>query len=213
MAAATAVQGAATIGLGAAKFFSNRAKEKRAENFIRNFRWQDLQNPFEKEQVSTLGADLRKEEAGRNTATAINALSKGGARTLLGGIGKVQQNNNNVNAEIAANLDQQQAGINTRIAQQEAIQQGMIEKRQADELAGYGQMLNVAQQNKWQGLTDIVNGIGTAGAGMSGMSFGGGATPANAGMTAQGITPLSGGATIQNSSTPFQLPAGWRQGN
>lgn len=157
----TVTAGAGLLG-GAAKFFSGRSMQKKAEKFIENFEWQDLENPFENEQVSTLGSDLRTEQSNIGAATATEALRSGGTRGLAN-IGKIEAQRNITNAETAAGLDEQQKAINTRIAQQESINQGMIEKRQADELAGYGQMMNVGMGIKSQGFDNVINAFGAFG--------------------------------------------------
>ena len=139
---------------------------------IENFEYQDLQAFSENERVSTLGTDLRREEAARTTATSVDALRSGGTRSLIGGLGRVQAQNNLLNRELAANLDQQQVGINTRIAQQRTDNQRIVEQRDQQRLAGFGQLANIGFQTAHQGLTDIVNGIGTAGQGFVGGAFG-----------------------------------------
>ena len=209
MAAATAIQGVAGIAGGAAKFFEGRRMQKQAEKFIENFEWQDLQNPFRNEQVSRLGADLKTEQANINAATSTEALRSGGTRALVGGLGRVEARKNDVNREVAANLDEQQAAINTRIAQQEVVNQNMVEKRQADELAGYGQMMNVGMGMKYQGITNAINGLGTAASGLAGINPTPQASSVNSGIQSQGMQPLSGGYTAPLANLPATLP--WMQ--
>lgn len=167
---ATATAGVGLLG-GAAKFFSGRSMQKKAEKFIEDFRWQELENPYEDLAVSTLGADLQREEAARTTATSVNALEKGGARALVGGIGKVQDLNNQVNKGIAANLDEQQKAIDKMVAGQKVVNQNMIEKRQSDELAGYGQMMNTGMGMKSQGLDNVINSFGAFGQSQAGQDL------------------------------------------
>jgi hypothetical protein len=156
MATATAAAG---IAGGAAKFFSGRAQQRKGEKFINNFKWQELKDPYGDLAVSTLGADMRKEEASRTTATSVDALSQGGARTLLGGLGKVQDSNNQVNKDIAAGLDEQQKNLDKLSAGQIVANQTVIEKRQGDELAGYGQMVNTGMGQKWAGVDGAINAL------------------------------------------------------
>lgn len=157
MGAATAVIGTAE---GLSKFFEGRAMQRKAQKLIENFRWQDLNNAFDATSVSTMGADLRREEAARSAATSVEALQSGGARTLLAGIGGVQQQNISVNREIAANLDEQRKALDYAKAQDEAKMRDMIEKRQFDELQGYGQMMNVGMGLKYQGMDTLLNTAG-----------------------------------------------------
>lgn len=145
-----------TVG-GIKKASEGKKMQKKAQQFIDNFQWQELTNPFADLDVSTLGADLRKEEAGRMGATAMDSLGKAGARAIGVGAGRVNAENNNVTREIAANLDEQQKAIDMKTADYETVIQNMIESRQANELAGYGQMLNVGMAMKYQGMTDVMN--------------------------------------------------------
>ena len=189
MAAATAGIGAAT---GIAKFFEGRSMQKKAEQFIENFEWQDLQNPFRNLQVSTVGADFRAEEAARMAATSVDAIRSGGARTIAGNLGRVQAQNNAVNKEIAANLDEQQKRIDYAAAGQDVRNQELVERRQSNELQGYGQMMNVGMGMKYGGLTNIANAAGVFGQ----TDFSGaGSRPEVSTVTTpnyQGVSPMGG---------------------
>lgn len=154
----------AAVGLagGAAKFFEGQAMQRKAQGLINNFEWQDLQNPYENQQVSTLGSDLQTEQANIATAGNVEALRGGGNRALVGGLGRVQAQSNDLNRQIAANLDQQQKQIDFAKSGQDVRNQDIMEKRQGDELAGYGAMLGAGQQAKFGGMTDILNTAGFA---------------------------------------------------
>jgi len=160
MAVGTAAVGAAG-GIG--KFFEGRAMQRKAQKLIDNFEWQDLENPYENQQVSTLGADLRTEQANITTAGNVEALRGGGNRAIVGGLGRVQAQNNVLNRDIAATLDEQQKRIDFAKSGQDVRNQNIIEKRQGDELAGYGNMLGAGQQLKYGGMTDILNTAGFVG--------------------------------------------------
>lgn len=153
--------GAITSGLGlamgAAKFFEGRKMQREMQRAIENFEWDDLSNVNEGRQVSRLGADLRREELGRSTATSMDALRGGGARTIVGGAGKVVQQNNQVNREIGADLDKQQFSIDRDYAQDEARIRQMEETRQQQKLQGYGQMMSTGMGMKYQGMGDVLN--------------------------------------------------------
>jgi hypothetical protein len=159
MAIATAATAVASVGIGTAKFFQGRKMQKDGEKFIENFEWQDLENPFQNQQVSTLGSDYMQEQSNIGSATAVNALREGGQRALVGGLGRVEAARNEMNRNVATGLDAQQQAINTDIARQAAFNQTVIEKRQGDELAGYGQMMNVGMGLQSQGMTDAINGL------------------------------------------------------
>ena len=134
--------------------------QKRAQSNIDSFKWDDLTNPYKGMQVSTLGADLQTEQANINTATSTEAMRAGGTRALVGGLGRQQAFNNQLNRQIAADLDQQQRQIDFAAAGQDVRNQAMMEQRQVNELAGYGAMLGAGQQLKFGGMTDMLNTAG-----------------------------------------------------
>ena len=158
MATATAI---GTAG-GAAKFFEGRNMQRDAQKSINEFEWQNLANPYKDMQVSTMGADLQQEEAGRNTATSMDAVRNGGLRAIAGNVAGIQAQNNAVNMQIGANLDQQQQQINQMTAGQYVNNQNMMEQRQSNELAGYGQMMNVGMGLKYQGVDNVYNSVANA---------------------------------------------------
>jgi hypothetical protein len=205
MAIASAATGAVSAGIGVAKFFQGRSMQKKGEKFIENFEWQDLANPFENQQVSTMGRDFMQEQSNIGSATAVNALREGGQRALVGGLGRVEAARNDMNRNVATNLDTQQQAINTDIARQSAVNQTVMEKRQGDELQGYGQMINVGMGMKNQGLTEVVNGLGSIGASAAGGAFGGG-TPAVS--AASSLSPTGMAAQAAQAPTAGALGAG-----
>lgn len=140
---------------GVMKYFEGRKMQKQAQSAINNFEWQELNNPYKDLQVSTLGSELRQEQANITTAGNVEALRSGGTRALVGGLGRVQAQNNMVSREIAANLDEQQKTIDYAGAQDDVRKRDMIENRQANELAGYGQMMNVGMGMKYAGIGNI----------------------------------------------------------
>lgn len=172
MAMATAAQGAIGLVGGAAKFFEGRKMQRQAQQLIDNFEWQDLENAYTNKQVSTLGSDLMREENSRAMATATGALREGGSRALIGGLGKVVSQSNTMNRQIAANLDEQQKALDLAAAADDVRIRSMVEERQANELAGYGEMLQQGRSMKNAGFSEGLNAIGGIGAGLAG-SFSG----------------------------------------
>jgi hypothetical protein len=212
MAIATGATGAVGTGVGVAKFFEGRSMQKEGERFIENFEWNDLENPYEDLSVSTLGAEMVNEQTNIGSASAVEALRQGGTRGIIGGLGRVEANRNNINTQTAANLDGQQKVLDRDKAQQEVLNQNMIEKRQTDELAGYGQMVNVGMGLKNQGLSDVVNGIGSISQGLAGMEKPEAPSPIStlkpAGLT-YSSAPTTSMGTIPTAQYPWQsLPSG-----
>lgn len=190
-AAAAGLSGAAGIASGAAKFFEGRRMQRKSQEALDRFQWQNLENPYESLQVSTLGADLQREEAARATATNVDALQQAGARGLIGGLGRVQRQNTLMNREIGADLDMQQKRIDEMTAGQDVMNQQMIERRQENELAGIGQQMRVGMDTKYLGIDQGVNALGSAITGFGGMLGGGKPTTETQGNLPQATPTLS----------------------
>ena len=150
---------------GFGKRAEGRRMQRLAEQAIRDFEWQELTNPYKNLSISTAGADFRRDEAARASATATRAAMGGGARGIAA-LGNVVAATNDVNRDIAANLDEQQRSIDMMAAKDETRIQAMTETRQANELAGYGQMMNIGMGIKHQGVANIAQGLMGMGAGM-----------------------------------------------
>ena len=219
MAIATAIMGGAQavtgIAGGISKFFEGRKMQKWAQDKIEHFQWQDLENVYKNNQVSTLGADLQREENARTSSTAVDALREGGNRALVGGLGRIVANNNMVNRQIGANLDEQQKAIDMAKSSDDARIRDMVETRQSNELQGYGQMMNVGMGMKYAGTGDVVNGLGMAASTMGtakAMKDGTGMwSKQGSGMldVSEGeLTPLTGKQMgVQLPNTQFQSPS------
>ena len=212
MGIATAAQG--TIGLagGAAKFFEGRKMQRQAQQLIDNFEWQDLENAYTNKQVSTLGSDLMREENARAMATATGTLREGGSRALIGGLGKVVSQSNTTNREIAANLDEQQKALDLAAAADDVRIRSMVEERQANELAGYGEMLQQGRSMKNAGFSEGLNAIGGLGVGLAGSFSGLSSVPQT--MSSEELTPLSGGmrgVVLPTYSSPLSNISGVSQ--
>ena len=155
-----------TAGLGAGfsiyNAISEGNKKRSAQRALEGLTAPPVTNVAENLQVSTRGADLRTAEAGRNTATAVDALRSGGARALIGGIGNVQANNNAVTAEIGANLDEQQKDIDRMKAEDERRIQGVNEQRYQSDVAGLSSQIDSANDAKNQSIANAYQGISDA---------------------------------------------------
>ncbi|WP_456867572.1 hypothetical protein [Galbibacter sp. BG1] len=150
MAAATgALIGA---GLGAAQTIGGMIGKNKAKDAINNYERQDLNNAYDKLTVSTKGSDLAKEETQLANSTVIDALSTAGTRALLGGVGKVTQNTNNLNRQIGAGLDEQQKKIDYAVASDDARIRQMQERREESDLAGLGQEYDYQRNQFMQGI-------------------------------------------------------------
>lgn len=146
--------GGAISGFG--KIKKGKQMERAGQQGIDNFEWQDLANPYKDLAISTAGTDLATDNLATNTATAVNALRSGGTRGVVGGVGRVQANANQVNKELAANLDMQQKNKDFAAAGQDVNNQNTMDIRQGNELAGYGNMMDVGMDMQTNGMGDLV---------------------------------------------------------
>lgn len=161
MGAAAITSGLGT-GLSIYQAIDANGKKKKAQNALNDLQTPELVNAFKDQTVSTLGSDLQKQESGRNSATAINALRGGGTRAIIGGIGAVEDNTNKVNAEIGANLDMQKKDINMNIANDNVNIRNLKEQRYQSDVAGLSSQINAANDGVQQGIGNAINGATTA---------------------------------------------------
>ena len=158
------VSAAAVGGIGAiTKLVSGASEERKAREALANYRRQELRNVYEGVGVSTLGADLRREEAARMAATSVDALQASGVRGVLGGIGSVQQQSNLTNLQIAADLDEQQKQLDRLRAEDNARIRQIQEQREVQDIQGLGQQLQTGRQDFFSGLGDIAGVAGSLG--------------------------------------------------
>lgn len=148
-------------GLGAISSFGQalfgNKQRKRAEQALNDFEFQELENVFEDMPISTVGSDIKREEASRTTAGMVDAARSGGVRGVLSALPRIQQYSNDVNNDIAIDMDNQIRERNRLIAEDKARIRSMQEQRDRDELAGLGQQLAVGQQNVMSGLNSLSN--------------------------------------------------------
>jgi hypothetical protein len=164
---AIAATGALASGIQA---ISGAKQRRDAKNALENYQRQELENVAEGLQVSTLGADLQREEQARLASSQVDALQGAGARGLLGGLGRVEAGNQMMNREIAANLDAQQKQIDQMYAQDQANIRGMQEQREVSDIAGLSSQYNAGNAMLWQGIGGIAqSGMSALGAGLGGV--------------------------------------------
>jgi hypothetical protein len=154
MGAMTAI--AATGALASGIQAISGAKQRRdARQALENYQRQELSNVAEGLQVSTLGADLQREEQARLAASQVGALQGAGVRGLVGGLGRVEAGNQMTNREIGANLDAQQKQIDQMYAQDQANIRGMQEQREVGDISALSSQYNAGNAMMWQGIGGI----------------------------------------------------------
>ena len=152
----------AGVGLVSGTFgmFQGAKQERELERALENFNRQDLNNVADDLSVYTKGAEFQLQESARQGASSIDALQRGGSRNLIGGVGKVQQEQQGQSRQITADLERQQALIDQIRANDEARIRQMQENRDIQDI----QALSLGYQ---QGQSQFNAGIGNiAGAGI-----------------------------------------------
>jgi len=129
--------------------------QRKGQEGIDNFEWMKLDNAYSDTSISTAGGELQMENAATNTASMVEAARSGGTRGLVGSLGAIQANSNQVAGQVGANWDAQQKAIDFAKAEDRAQIRGMNEVRQSNELAGYGQMMGVGMDMKYQSYADM----------------------------------------------------------
>ena len=166
--------GAVGSGLGITQTIMGAVQAKDAREALENYERQPLDNVAENLTVSTLGADLQREENARFASTQIDALRGGGSRAIIGGSGRVEEGMQRSNLEIAADLDRQQKDIDRMYAQDKANIRGMQESRENADIAGLSSQYTAGRQTMFDGMGNTLRG-----ASMAVSSMGGGGTQDN----------------------------------
>jgi hypothetical protein len=168
-----------------------------AKNALNDLEIPEWVNPYENAQVSTMGADLQRQESQRTAASNIEALQGAGVRGLVGGVGRVQAQQQQMDQQIAADLDRQQKELDQQKAQAQMQIQGVEEQRYRGDVSALSSQVNQGNQMMWTGIG------GVAQAGMAAVSANaGGATTTTTGTTATG----GGGMTQSQFNTNYGMP-------
>ena len=140
---------------------------KKTQQAIDNYQRQDIVNPNLGLQVSTLGADRQREDLSRSIATMANQAAYGGSRAILGLAPNMLGQQMQQEEQIAGTLDQQEAQRQAAVAQGEGMVTQMTEQRENADLAGLGNQLNVARQERANGINNMLQtGFGAASLGL-----------------------------------------------
>lgn len=169
-AAAAAVSGGIGLVSGIAQAIGAGRRAKEIQKQIDEYTRQELQNPYNTLQVSTLGADIAREDMARSIATNSNQLARGGLRGIIGGIPTLMAEQNKAEQQIMADLDAQYNRNQLAKAQGNQVVMQMMEQRERDDLLGLGNTLNTSrmeQANGWNNIAQSAIGLtNAAGAGL-----------------------------------------------
>ena len=184
MGVASAISGGLGLAGGLSQMISGAKEKREAEKALQNYQRQQLQNVYDNTAVSTLGADRQIENQARLASGQISALQGAGVRGLIGGLGKVEAGNQNVNQQIAADLDQQQKQIDFARAGDQANIRAMQENREQNDINALSSQYMAGKQDQNTGFGNMA-----LGAGMLGNAFG---------QTAQDVYPPKPDSVGQN---------------
>ena len=149
------------LGVGAAsslvQTIDGAIQRNKFQEAIDNFQRQELNNPYKELQVSTLKADQQTDQNLSTSASAIDTLQRAGARTLLSGLPKVQENSVLVQNMVSQDLENQDVRRQQLIAQGEERIRAIREQRENNALLGLGQGLQTSTQNMYSGLTHLAS--------------------------------------------------------
>lgn len=164
---AAALSGGIGAGLGLFQAITGKNNERDAERALNNYERQSLDNAYKNIQISTLGSDIQREESQRNAASLFDVLQGGGVRGIVGGIPKVVGSLNNVNQQIAKDIDQQFINREYAIAGDNARIEGMIENRDNQNIAALSSQANAGRQDFFNGLMGIGSAATAVGRGIA----------------------------------------------
>jgi hypothetical protein len=156
--------------MGGIQSLSAAKAKKRAKAEADAMKEVPLTNIADGLQVSTIGANLQKEQQARLAAGQVDSMSEGGARSIIGGVGRVSAASQDVNNDISADLDQQQKNIDMVRAEDEGRIRNTKEERARAKLAAISSQYNAANDAQQQGYGNMIQGAGMAATAASGMT-------------------------------------------
>jgi hypothetical protein len=154
--------GLATAGIGLYQTLTEAKEKNDAQKALEAYQRQQRKNQAENLRVSTLGADLQREEQARLASTQVAALQGGGTRALVGGLGRTEAGNQAVNQQIGANLDEQQIANDREMMNEEIRLRTMQEARENADIDALSSQYQAGKQDANMGLGNIVQGVGSA---------------------------------------------------
>ena len=139
----------------AAQAVKGAQQTSEAKSALNDLKLPEWQNPYANMKVSTLGADYSRELGQRTAASNIEALQGAGVRGLVGGVGRVQSEQQQYNTQAAADLDRQQKEIDQQWAQAKMQILGIEEQRYRGDVSALSSQINQGNQMMWTGITGV----------------------------------------------------------
>lgn len=164
MGVATAVTAGIGAATSAAQMFSGAKKRKEAERALDNYQRQEFSNVADDLSVYTRGAEMQMDESSRLGSSSIDALSRGGSRNIIGGIGRLNQSQQIQQRQIASDLERQQARIDQIRAQDAQNIRNLQEQRETQDISALSSQYQQGENMLWSGVGGLAQtGIGVGG--------------------------------------------------
>lgn len=197
--AITAAATGASLYMSARQAKKGADQAKEAKEALDKYKRQKLENPYSDLRVSTMSADLAREEAARNYMGTVNALQSSG----LSGLSLLPQmmaGQNTMNRQIGADLDRQFVANENQRAGGRAYVQNMQEQREIADLAGLGVQQWVGEQNRYTGLQNMTKALP-----MFASSVMDGAGMAGRAIQAGQMTKMANKNELRRQNAPFEV--------
>lgn len=156
IATGTAIALGVSAATGAGQAIAGASRSRKAKRAMKEFEAnrQDLtEGAADQLRVSTMAAELQSQEASRRFSTSVDALRSGGVRGVVGGLARVEAQEQLATRRIAADLDRQEAQIRQMKFQEEQSLRQMRESREA-------QQMGMIAAERQQGQQMMMAGIG-----------------------------------------------------
>lgn len=143
------------LGLSAYQAYQGSKDKKDAQGELNAYERSALDNAYKNIQISTVGSDLMKEESQRTTANLTDATRAAGLRGVLGGIPKIQAQNNLANQEARKYLDDQVNKRQYAMAEDETRLRRYREDRDIANIGALSSQVNAGKQDMWNGINGM----------------------------------------------------------
>lgn len=153
---------AASTGLGINQAIQGKKQAERAQRAIEGYEREEFRNVYAGITLPVQRTRLETEGVRTGVAGATDALSRAGARGLVGGLPQVQDFASESLARIGSELEQSLFQIQTLIAEDEKRIQSETARREEQDLAGYGALFEAGRQEEALGFSSIPRGFGAA---------------------------------------------------
>jgi hypothetical protein len=166
-AISSAIIGGAGLAMSAYQTIDGANQAKKAQRQLNDYERQELDNAFKDIEISTLGADLLREENARTSANMVDAAQQGGSRSIIGAVPKIVGATNQINQQAARMIDDQNINREFAIAGDNARIEGIIENRDMQNIGALGSQVNAGRQDMMNGIMGGMSSLAYMGRGLN----------------------------------------------